>query len=130
MGTLAAGSSLTGTRPSCFLGCFFCCYETDRQKYRRSRVRFSQHLSRLTRSPPINFFGRTRFSPDANAASQITARSLVLTAERMRLLREILVRKQLYDARNRPTDATVHIDSWVVASYRTCDNRSTAPNQL
>ena len=48
----------------------------------------------------------------------------------MRLLREILVRKQLHDARNRPTDATVHIDSWVIASYRPCDNRSTAPNQL
>jgi hypothetical protein len=43
---------------------------------------------------------------------------------------KFLVRKQLHDARNRPTDATVRIDSWVVASYRTCDNRSTAPNQL
>ena len=43
---------------------------------------------------------------------------------------KFLLRKQLHDARNRPTDATVRIDSWVVASYRTCDNRSTAPNQL
>ena len=39
-----------------------------------------------------------------------------------------LMREQLHDARNRPTDATVHIDSWVVACYRTRDNRSTAPN--
>jgi hypothetical protein len=44
--------------------------------------------------------------------------------------REFLMRKQLHDARNRPTDATVHIGSWVVASYGTYDNRSTAPNQL
>jgi dTDP-glucose 4,6-dehydratase len=35
-----------------------------------------------------------------------------------------------HDTRNRPTDATVHIDNWVVASYRPCDNRNTAPNQL
>src|SRR6266516_2185067 len=27
---------------------------------------------------------------------------------------KFLVRKQLHDTRNRPTDATVHIDSWVV----------------
>ena len=43
---------------------------------------------------------------------------------------KFLVRKQLHDTRNRPTDTTVHIHSWVVASYRPCDNRSTAPNQL
>jgi hypothetical protein len=42
---------------------------------------------------------------------------------------KFLVRKQLHDTRNRPTDATVHIDSWVIASYRPCDNRNTAPNQ-
>src|SRR6266550_4090168 len=43
---------------------------------------------------------------------------------------KFLVRKQLHDTRNRPTDATVHIDSWVVASYRPYNNRNTAPNQL
>jgi hypothetical protein len=43
---------------------------------------------------------------------------------------KFLVRKQLHEARNRPTDATIHIDNWVVASYRTCDNRRTVANQL
>jgi hypothetical protein len=59
---------------------------------------------------------------------QVTARLLVVIW--ISCWAKFLLRKQLYDARNRPTDATVHIDSWVVASYRTCDDRSIAPNQL
>ena len=49
----------------------------------------------------------------------------------MRLLREIpSAQADFRNTRNRPTDATVHIDSWVIASYRPCDNRNTVPNQL
>jgi len=62
--------------------------------------------------------------------SVTAARSLLLPLNVCGCCAKFLVRKQLHDTRNRPTDTTVHIDSWVVASYRPCDNRNTAPNQL
>jgi hypothetical protein len=63
----------------------------------------------------INLMQRRRFVYRLTFSSPPLARCF---SQLMRLLREILVRKHFHDARNRPTDATVRIDSWVVASYQ------------